>query len=222
MKKEVFSVAIDGPAGAGKSTIARQAAAQLGFVYVDTGAIYRTIGFAALSNGLALDDCTAVEAMLPTVSIRMDWIDGVQHMFLNDADVTGQIRSSEVSRSASKVAAISAVRRYLLDMQRDVAARRSVIMDGRDIGTVVLPNADVKIYLFASVEVRAKRRWLEMQDVPFETVLKDVAERDHRDMNREIAPLKAADDAIMLDTSELNLDESIAAVAEIIRRKIEV
>ena len=215
-----FSVAIDGPAGAGKSTIARQAASILDFVYVDTGAIYRTIGYAALSRNIDLTDHAAIEAMLPSVSIVMDWIDGVQHMYLNETDVTAFIRTSEVSQSASKVAAIPAVRQFLLDMQRDVATKRSVIMDGRDIGTVVLPNADVKIYLFASVEVRAKRRWLEMQDVPFETVLRDVEERDYRDMNREIAPLKAADDAIMLDTSELDLQQSIQAVVDTIRRKL--
>ena len=220
MRNRAFSVAIDGPAGAGKSTIARQAAAQLGFVYVDTGAIYRTIGYAALSRGIDLTDHAAIEAMLPTVRVSMDWLDGVQHMYLNNTDVTGEIRTAEVSQSASKVAAIPAVRQFLLDMQHDVATKRSVIMDGRDIGTVVLPNADVKIYLFASVEVRAKRRWLEMQDIPFETILREVEERDYRDMNREIAPLKAADDAVMLDTSELNLDESIQAVIEIIRRKL--
>ena len=220
MMNRAFSVAIDGPAGAGKSTIARQAASILDFVYVDTGAIYRTIGYAALSRNIDLSDHAAIEAMLPSVSIVMDWIDGVQHMYLNETDVTAFIRTSEVSQSASKVAAIPAVRQFLLDMQRDVATKRSVIMDGRDIGTVVLPNADVKIYLFASVEVRAKRRWLEMQDVPFETVLRDVEERDYRDMNREIAPLKAADDAIMLDTSELDLQQSIQAVVDTIRRKL--
>ena len=187
---------------------------------MDTGAIYRTIGYAALSRNIDLTDHAAIEAMLPSVSIVMDWIDGVQHMYLNETDVTAFIRTSEVSQSASKVAAIPAVRQFLLDMQRDVATKRSVIMDGRDIGTVVLPNADVKIYLFASVEVRAKRRWLEMQDVPFETVLRDVEERDYRDMNREIAPLKAADDAIMLDTSELDLQQSIQAVVDTIRRKL--
>lgn len=220
MTDQVFSVAIDGPAGAGKSTIARRAAERLGFVYVDTGAIYRTIGYAALSRGVDLNDAAAVEAMLDGLSLRMDWIDGVQHMFLSGNDVTADIRSAEVSASASKVAAIAAVRAFLLEMQRDTARQRSVIMDGRDIGTVVLPDAAVKIYLFASVEVRARRRWLEMQDVPFEQVLRDVADRDHRDMNREIAPLKAAEDAVLLDTSELDLEQSIEAVLEIIQRKL--
>lgn len=217
---KVFSVAIDGPAGAGKSTIARKAAQQMGFVYVDTGAIYRTLGYAALSHGVDPADAAAVEKILPLSTVSMDWIDGVQHMYLGDADVTDRIREPAVSQAASKVAAVPAVRQFLLDMQRDVARKRSVVMDGRDIGTVVLPDAAVKIYLFASVEVRAKRRWLELKDVPFEQVLQEVAERDRRDMNREIAPLRAADDAIMLDTSELDLQQSIDAVLEIIRKKI--
>ncbi len=220
MKNQAYSIAIDGPAGAGKSTIARQAANRLGFVYVDTGAIYRTIGYAALSQGVDVKDASAVEALLPTIELTMDWIDGIQHMYLSKLDVTREIRSPEVSASASFVASIPAVRAFLLEMQRDVARKRSVIMDGRDIGTVVLPDAAVKIYLFASVEVRARRRWLEMQEIPFEQVLRDVAERDRRDMNREIAPLRAADDAIMLDTSELNLEQSIDAVLEIIRKKL--
>ena len=220
MMNQVYSVAIDGPAGAGKSTIARQAAEQMGFVYVDTGAIYRTLGYAVLSGGMDPADAAAVEKLLPSVCVSMDWIDGVQHMYLSDADVTDHIREPAVSQAASKVAAVPAVRQFLLDMQRDVARKRSVVMDGRDIGTVVLPDAAVKIYLFASVEVRAKRRWLELKDVPYEQVLRDVAERDKRDMNREIAPLRAADDAIMLDTSELNLQQSIDAVLEIIRKKI--
>lgn len=220
MAKQVFSVAIDGPAGAGKSTIARKVADRLGFVYVDTGAIYRTIGYAALSKGINVADPDAVASVLPKISIRMDWIEGVQHMYLCSDDVTGMIRQPEVSQSASLVAAVPEVRQFLLDMQRDVAKKRSVIMDGRDIGTVVLPNADVKIYLFASVEVRAKRRWLEMQEISFEQVLCEVAERDKRDMNRAIAPLKAAEDAIMLDTSELDLEQSIEAVIQIIREKM--
>ena len=220
MNHQVYSIAIDGPAGAGKSTIARQAADRLGFVYVDTGAIYRTIGYAAISAGIDPADRAAVEKLLPGLKIRMDWVEGVQHMFLNETDVSGEIRTPEVSKSASNVAAIPMVRDFLLDMQRNVARVRSVIMDGRDIGTVVLPDADVKIYLFASVEVRAKRRWLELKGKTFEEVLKDVAERDERDMNRKIAPLRAAEDAVRLDTSDLNLEESIDAVLEIIRKKL--
>lgn len=220
MEKLAYSIAIDGPAGAGKSTIARQAANRLDFVYVDTGAIYRTIGYAALSAGIDPADQSAVVRLLPGIQIRMDWGDGVQHMFLNDRDVTGEIRTPDVSGAASKVAAVPEVRDFLLDMQRNVAKVRSVIMDGRDIGTVVLPDADVKIYLSASVEVRAKRRWLELKDKSYEEVLKEVADRDARDMNRKIAPLKAADDAVRLDTSELSLEESIDAVLEIIRKKL--
>lgn len=220
MTDQAFSVAIDGPAGAGKSTIARRAAERLGFVYVDTGAIYRSIGYAALSSGIDLGKEAAVEAMLSGISLRMDWVDGVQHMYLSGEDITAHIRSVEVSASASKVAAMPAVRAFLLEMQRQTAKKRFVIMDGRDIGTVVLPDAAVKIYLFASVEVRARRRWLEMQNLPFEQVLRDVADRDARDMNREIAPLKPAEDAVLLDTSELDLEQSIEAVLEIIQRKL--
>jgi len=220
MTKQVYSIAIDGPAGAGKSTIAQKAAQKLGIVYVDTGAIYRTIAYAMLVKQVELSDVQAVEAALPEICISMDWIDDVQHMYLGGDDITGEIRTPEISSCASVVAAIPAVRQFLLDMQRDVARKRSVIMDGRDIGTVVLPDATVKIYLFASVEVRAKRRWLEMQHVPFEKVLHDVAQRDERDMNREVAPLRPAVDAVMLDTSELDLQQSIDAVVSIIRDRL--
>ncbi|MBE6928003.1 MAG: (d)CMP kinase [Ruminococcaceae bacterium] len=220
MTNRIYSIAIDGPAGAGKSTIARTAAERLGIVYVDTGAIYRTIGYAVLANGIELSDVAKIEDYLPNAHISMDWIDGVQHMFLNSEDVTSNIRSAEVSSSASIVAAIPAVRKYLLEMQREVARKRSVIMDGRDIATVVLPQAEVKIYLFASAEIRAKRRWLEMPEVPYETVLQQVIERDNRDMNREVAPLRPAEDSVMLDTSELDLQQSIEAVINIVREKL--
>lgn len=225
MNQQFFSIAIDGPAGAGKSTIARAVAAALGFVYVDTGAIYRTVAYAALRNSVDTSDHTSVEAILTNISLKLDWKeDGVQHMILNGEDVTAEIRKPEVSSNASVVSAIPAVRQFLLDTQRDVAKSHSVIMDGRDIGTVVLPNADVKIYLSASSEVRAKRRWLELQaknrGSSYEEVLKDMEERDWRDMHRDIAPLRQADDAIAVDTSAMNLEQSISAIEKIIREKL--
>lgn len=225
MSQPFYSIAIDGPAGAGKSTIARKVASKLGFVYVDTGAIYRTVACAAVKYCKDPSDRTSVENMLPNIKLKLDWQDdGVQHMILDGADVTSEIRKPEVSAMASVVSAIPAVRQFLLDTQRDVAKTHSVIMDGRDIGTVVLPNADVKIYLSASAEVRAKRRWLELQAQnradTYEAVLKDMQERDWRDMHREIAPLRQAEDAIAVDTSMLNLEESISAIEKIIREKL--
>lgn len=225
MNQQFYSIAIDGPAGAGKSTIARKVASALGFVYVDTGAIYRTVACAALKYCKEPSDRTSVEKMLPNISLKLDWQeDGVQHMILDGVDVTSEIRQPEVSAMASVVSAIPAVRQFLLDTQRDVAKTHSVIMDGRDIGTVVLPDANVKIYLSASAEVRAKRRWLELQaqnrSDTYEEVLKDMQERDWRDMHREIAPLRQADDAVAVDTSMLNLEESISAIEKIIREKL--
>ena len=219
-----YSVAIDGPAGAGKSTMARRAAKELNFVYVDTGAIYRTVGFAALRAGVDPQDAAAVAALLPQMRMRLDWTpDGVQHVYLNEEDLTAEIRRPEVSAAASQVSAIPAVRQFLLDTQRDVAKAHSVIMDGRDIGTVVLPDADVKIYLSASAEVRARRRWLELQSAgrtdSYEEVLREMNERDYRDMHRDIAPLACAEDAVRLDTSALTREESIAAILNIVREK---
>lgn len=219
-----YSVAIDGPAGAGKSTMARRAAAELNFVYVDTGAIYRTVGFAALRAGIDPKNADAVAALLPSLHLELQWTpDGVQHVVLNDDDLTGSIRQPEVSAAASQVSAVPAVRQFLLDTQRDVARTHNVIMDGRDIGTVVLPNADVKIFLSASPEVRARRRWLELQASgrpdTFEDVLKDMNERDYRDTHRAIAPLRCAEDAVKLDTSYLSLEESISEILNIIREK---
>ncbi len=219
-----YSVAIDGPAGAGKSTMARRAAKELNFVYVDTGAIYRTVGFAALRAGVDPQDAAAVAALLPQMRTRLDWTpDGVQHVYLNEEDLTAEIRRPEVSAAASQVSAIPAVRQFLLDTQRDVAKAHSVIMDGRDIGTVVLPDADVKIYLSASAEVRARRRWLELQSAgrtdSYEEVLREMNERDYRDMHRDIAPLACAEDAVRLDTSALTPEESIAAILNIVREK---
>lgn len=227
MNQQFYSIAIDGPAGAGKSTIARKIASALGFVYVDTGAIYRTVACAALKYCKEPSDSASVENMLPSINLTLDWqADGLQHMILNGEDVTSEIRKPEVSSMASVVSAIPAVRQFLLDTQRDVAKTHCVIMDGRDIGTVVLPNADVKIYLSASAEVRAKRRWLELQaqnrSDTYEDVLKEMQERDWRDMHRDIAPLRQADDAIAVDTSMLNLEESISAIEKIIREKLSI
>lgn len=224
MEQNNFSVAIDGPAGAGKSTLARRAAQSLGFVYVDTGAIYRTVAYAVLSAGLSPDEEAAVAAALPRLHVELNWTpDGVQHMLLDGEDVTPHIRRPEVSDAASRVSALACVRAFLLETQRAVARKHRVIMDGRDIGTVVLPNADVKIYLCASAEVRARRRWLELQQQnrpdSFESVLREMEERDWRDMHRSIAPLKQADDAVVLDTSALTLDESVEAIIQIIRER---
>ena len=223
MDQKCYSVAIDGPAGAGKSSMARRAAQALNFVYVDTGAIYRTVAYAALSRGLSPEDGDAVAALLPELRVELSWQEGVQHMILNGCDVTAEIRKPEVSDGASKVAALPVVRDFLMETQRDAARTHSVIMDGRDIGTVVLPDADVKIFLSASPEVRAKRRLLELQAqnraATFDEVLRDIKERDYRDSHRKTAPLRQADDAVLLDTSELSLQESVDAILNLIRKK---
>ncbi len=223
--KRVYSIAIDGPAGAGKSTMAKLLAKKLGFVYVDTGAIYRTVGYHMDLMGIGPKDADGVLRLLDDVNLEITYDEGgVQHMILNGRDVSGEIRTPEMSKIASQISALSCVRTFLLDMQRDVAKTHNVIMDGRDIGTVVLPKADVKIYLTASAEVRAERRLKELQekgmDVKYETVLKEIKERDHQDMTRTIAPLKQAKDALLLDTSELNLEQSVAAMESIIRERI--
>ena len=225
MNKQVYSVAIDGPAGAGKSTIARRAATQLGFIYMDTGAIYRTVAYGVLRAGIDPHDADAVADYLTTVRVLPTWDgEGKQHMLLNDEDVTAFIRSPEVSQNASVVAAIAQVRTLLLETQRSVAREYSVIMDGRDIGTVVLPNADVKIFLTASAEVRAKRRWLELQqkNAPdtYEQVLTEMKERDLRDSQRETCPLRQAEDAVLLDTSDIDLEESIRRVVLLVREAV--
>lgn len=219
------SVAIDGPSGAGKSTMAKALATRLGYLYVDTGAIYRTLGLFALSRGVSPSDPEAVSALLPEAVITMDYAeDGLQHMYLGGEDVTGAIRTPEVSTAASKISAIPAVRAFLLEMQRDMARRSNVIMDGRDIGTVVLPRADVKIFLTASPEVRARRRHAELSAKgntdSYETVLRDVMERDERDSNRSAAPLQQAEDALLFDSTDYSLEECVERLLQIIQEKM--
>ena len=225
--KRFVSVAIDGPAGAGKSTMARAVAKEMGYVYVDTGAIYRTVGYYVNLCGIGPRDVDGVTRLIDDVNIDIQYPDdGLQHMILNGKDVTGEIRTQEMSDYASKLSTLKVVRDFLLDVQRDLAKTHNVVMDGRDIGTVVLPKAEVKIYLTASAEVRAKRRLLEMQQKgdkksTLDMVLRDIKERDERDMNREIAPLKRAADAYLLDTSDLTIEESIAALKEIIEKRLQ-
>lgn len=216
------SIAIDGPSGAGKSTLAKQLAKELGFLYVDTGAIYRTVGLLARNSGVSADDEQAVAGLLPETDIKMAYDgDGLQRMYLNGEDVTEAIRQNEVSAWASKVSAIPAVRAFLLDMQRKLAREHDVIMDGRDIGTVVLPQADLKLYLTADAEDRADRRYAELlergQTVDRAQILRDVIERDERDRNRAVSPLRQADDAVAVDTTGNSLEESFQALLGIIR-----
>lgn len=218
------SVAIDGPSGAGKSTIARRVSEEFGFIYVDTGAIYRTVGLAAALRKLDPKDKAAVVAMLPEISIRLAYgEDGLQHMYLDGEDVTSRIRTPEISLYASGVSAHPEVRAYLMEMQRSLARENDVVMDGRDIGTVVLPDAGLKIFLTASPEARARRRCSELvakgQDVQYEDVLRDLKLRDENDSTRAAAPLKAAEDALLLDTTEMNFEESCRAVAAMIRER---
>jgi cytidylate kinase len=220
----MINVAIDGPAGAGKSTIAKAAAKELGFIYVDTGALYRTVALNALRKGV-LDDTDKTVQMLKSTDVKLGFAeDGTQCVYLNGEDVSSEIRTPEISMGASKVSAIPQVREFLLDLQRNIAKENNVIMDGRDIATVVLPNAKPKIFLFASPECRAQRRYEELlekgQDVTYEEVLKDVNQRDYQDSHREVAPLKPTDESIMADTSDFALDESIAYIINIIKENI--
>lgn len=217
----MIAIAIDGPAGAGKSTIARRAAAELGFIYADTGALYRTVGLAATRNETDLSNAKMLDELLSSITVELKFIDGVQHIFLNSEDVSEDIRTPEASMMASKVSAIPAVREYLLELQRDIANKNNVIMDGRDIGTVVLPNAKLKIFLTASAEIRAERRFKELTEkgikVKFEDVLNDIIERDYNDSHRAIAPLKPAEDSITVDTSNDDLEQAIKRLLDVIR-----
>ena len=225
MEKKQYAVAVDGPSGAGKSTLAKTIAKELGIMYVDTGAIYRVVGLAALRRGVDPKNETAVSSLLPDIRLRMEHgSDGLQRMYLNDEDVTEAIRLPEVSMYASAVSALPPVRAFLLDMQRKLAREQSVIMDGRDIGTVVLPDADVKIFLTADAQVRAKRRFLELEQrgtpKPYSEVLSELQKRDWDDTHRSIAPLRQADDAVRADTSELDFEQSCALLLDIIRERV--
>ena len=216
----MISVAIDGPSGAGKSTIAKAVAKDLGYLYIDTGALYRSIGLYALRAGADPADREAVEKLLPGISLSLRHVDGVQRVFLNGEDVSEAIRTPDAAKAASGVSAHPGVRAFLLETQRSLARAQDVLMDGRDIGTVVLPDAAVKIFLTASAEKRAERRFKEYRekgvDTTYETVLRDVEKRDYDDSHGEIAPLKKAEDAVLLDTSEMTLEESEEAVKRII------
>ncbi|MCH4239732.1 MAG: (d)CMP kinase [Oscillospiraceae bacterium] len=220
----MIHIAIDGPAGAGKSTIARKVAAQIGFIYVDTGALYRAVGLSILRAEVKPDDVKAVMKLLPQIHISLRFEDGVQKVLLNEEDVSEAIRTTEVSMATSKVSGIPQVRDFLLSLQRKIALENNVIMDGRDIGTVVLPDAQLKIFLSASTEVRAQRRYKEMKDkgqqANYEEVLASIRQRDAQDMNRKVAPLKPAADAVRVDTTDMTLEQSISFLRGIVREKL--
>ena len=224
---KTYSIAIDGPAGAGKSTMAKRLAKELGYHYVDTGAIYRTVAYFLDLWGVSPKDIDGVTRYIDELTIGIEYDDeGEQHMIMNGMDVTGEIRTQDISQKASLVSAHAIVREVLLDMQRDVAKEYNVIMDGRDIGTVVLPKADVKFFLTASAEVRAKRRTEELlakgQKANYEQILKEIQQRDYQDTHREVAPLKMCRDSIKLDTSDMDIDQVIAEMQAIIGKKIPV
>lgn len=211
-----YNIAIDGPAGAGKSTIAKKVAKKLGYIYVDTGALYRGMAVYFLENGVSADETEQIGKMCRQAVVTLGYEDGVQQVYLNGENITAKLREEEVGKMASVSSAIKEVRLQLLELQRDLAAKENVVMDGRDIGTNVLPQAETKIYLTASVETRAKRRFLELQKkgVPcvLEEIAKDIEDRDYRDMNRDVAPLKQAEDAVYIDSSEMSIDEVVAEI----------
>ncbi|MBE6858667.1 MAG: (d)CMP kinase [Ruminococcus sp.] len=216
----MINIAIDGPAGAGKSTIAKMVSAKLGYIYVDTGALYRAIALYIKENAIADED---IEKSLADADVSLRFVDGAQRVYLGDRDVSGLIRTNEISMEASRTSSIPAVRAYLFETQQKIARENNIIMDGRDIGTVILPNADVKIFLTASAEERANRRFRELSEKPdcppYEVILKDIIQRDYQDMNRETSPLRQAEDAILVDTTSLNLEESAEEILRIIREK---
>lgn len=217
----IYNIAIDGPAGAGKSTIAKKLAADLGYVYVDTGAMYRAMAYYFLQNNISADDEAAISAACPNVNVTIEYKDGVQQVILNGENVNGVIRNEEVGNMASATSVYPTVRTKLVELQRELAAKQNVIMDGRDIGTVVLPDANVKIYLTASSKVRAQRRYDELtakgEKCDFDAIEKDIIDRDYRDMHRETSPLKQAEDAVLLDSSDLDIDGVVAKMKEIIK-----
>ncbi len=221
----MFAVALDGPAGAGKSSVAKAAAAALGFVYVDTGALYRTIGLYLLEQGVAADDPAAVEAALPKIKIDMAYGEEGQKMFLCGREVTGSIRTPEVSMAASACSAIPAVRAFLLELQRELARQNNVIMDGRDIGTVVLPEAQLKVFLTASPEERARRRAAQLEEsgqkADYDKILAEIVKRDYQDSHRAAAPLKQAEDALLLDTTDLSFEASVEKLLGWVRERME-
>ncbi|MBQ5813227.1 MAG: (d)CMP kinase [Clostridia bacterium] len=222
MKK--INIAIDGPSGAGKSTLAKMLAADFGYIYVDTGAMYRSIGLFVSRKGINTSDTLKIVSCLPDIAIDIKYIEGSQHIFLNNEDVSDKIRTEEISKYASAVSAIPEVRAFLLDLQRDLAAHNSVIMDGRDIGTVILPDAEVKIFLTASDVKRAERRYKELiekgQQVTFDSVLENIRQRDKNDSERALAPLRPADDAVLVDTSGVGLQKSFEMMKKVIMEKI--
>ena len=218
---KTINIAIDGPAGAGKSTIAKMVSAEMGYIYVDTGAMYRAVALYLTENNIPDEEA---EKHMEEVEVSLKFADGTQRVYLGDRDVSDLIRTPEISMAASRTSAIPAVRARLFDLQQKLARENNIIMDGRDIGTVVLPDADVKIFLTASAEERANRRFKELAEKPdcptYEEILKDIIQRDYNDMNRETAPLKQAEDAVLVDTTELTLEQSAARIAEIIKERV--
>ena len=219
----MFNVAIDGPSGAGKSSVSKEAAKRMGFIHIDTGALYRSLAYSAIKNKININDEISLKNMLNMTKINIEFQDGIQNVILNGENVNDKIRTEEVSKGASDISKIPMIRAFLLDLQRDLARENNVVMDGRDIGTVVLPNADVKIFITASPEQRAERRYKELlakgEKVVYNDILEKLIYRDHQDTHREIAPLKPCDDAVIIDTSDLDFSQSVNAVIDVIREK---